>query len=119
MVRIDSYQWGKVVAGGKTYTSDVVVFPHGVESDWRRKRGHEVSPEDIEGIVEEKEDFDVKPEFRSKENFTDIQLILKKNSEVIEKSMNLVSNIQIPKIHIPKIRVHVPKVNIYRKEEDG
>ena len=54
MVRIDSYQWGKIVAGGKTYTSDVVVFPHRVESDWWRKRGHEVSPEDIEGIVAEK-----------------------------------------------------------------
>ena len=54
MVRIDSYQWGRIVAGGKPYTSDVIVFPQRVESDWWRKRGHEVSPEDIEGIVGEK-----------------------------------------------------------------
>ena len=54
MARIDSYQFGKIVAGGKTYTSDVIIFPHHVQSDWWRKRGHQVSPEDIEAIVEEK-----------------------------------------------------------------
>ena len=54
MVRIDSYQWGKIVADGKTYTSDVIIFPHRVEGDWRRKRGHEVSPEDIGQIIQEK-----------------------------------------------------------------
>jgi hypothetical protein len=73
----------------------------------------------LDEVVEENEDFDLKTEFKSKENLTDIQLILKKNAEVIEKSMHIISNIQIPKIRIPKIRVHVPKVNKYRKEEEG
>ncbi len=72
----------------------------------------------LDEVVEENEDFDLKTEFKSKENLTDIQLILKKNAEVIEKSMHIISNIQIPKIRIPKIRLHVPKVNKYRKEED-
>jgi hypothetical protein len=54
MVRINSYQFGKIIADGKTYTSDVIIFPHRVESDWWRKDGHEVSLDDIREIIQEK-----------------------------------------------------------------
>lgn len=71
----------------------------------------------LDEIVKDDEDFNLKSEFRRENDLIDIQKILKKNTEVIEKSLNIVSKIQIPKIYIPKIRVHVPKVNKYRKEE--
>ena len=54
MAKIDSYQSGRIVVDGKTYTSDVIIFPGYVESDWWRKEGHRVSVEDIRGIMQEK-----------------------------------------------------------------
>lgn len=67
-------------------------------------------------IVKTDEDFNLKSEYTRENDLIDIQKILKKNTEVIEKSLNIVSKIQIPKIYIPKISVHVPKVNKYRKK---
>jgi carbonic anhydrase len=71
----------------------------------------------LEESVEEDGSLNIKKEFRSENELKDLQKILEKNAEVIEKSMNIDSNIRIPKIYIPKIKVRVPKVNIYRKEE--
>ena len=67
-------------------------------------------------IVKTDEDFNLKSEYTRENDLIDIHKILKKNTEVIEKSLNIVSKIQIPKIYIPKISVHVPKVNKYRKK---
>jgi len=66
----------------------------------------------LEEIVEDNKDYNLKAEMVSKVEYKDLQQILEKNAEVIEKSMKIVSKIQIPKIFIPKIRVRVPKVNI-------
>jgi len=66
----------------------------------------------LEEIVEDNRDYNLKAEMVSKVEYKDLQQILEKNAEVIEKSMKIVSKIQIPKIFIPKIRVRVPKVNI-------
>ena len=53
---IDSYQFGLVVINGEKYTSDVIIFPDRVRSDWRRKSGHELYLEDItEGLTENPE----------------------------------------------------------------
>jgi len=71
----------------------------------------------LDEIAEENEDFNLKAETVTEVEYRDLQQILKKNAEVIEKSMNIVSKIQIPKIFIPKIRVHIPKVNLYKKED--
>ncbi len=71
----------------------------------------------LDDMVEVNENFKLKTEFKHEKELNEIQQILEKNAEVIEKSMHIISNIQIPKIRIPKIRVHVPKVNIYGKEE--
>ena len=50
---IDSYQFGLVVINGEKYTSDVVVFPDRVRSEWWRKSGHELSLEDIAEVLTE------------------------------------------------------------------
>jgi len=47
---ITAYEFGRIVIGGKTYTSDVVIHPDRVEAEWRRRQGHRLSPEDLEGI---------------------------------------------------------------------
>ena len=50
---IDSYRFGLVVINGKNYTSDVILSPDGVRSEWLRKRGHELCLEDIARVLAE------------------------------------------------------------------
>jgi carbonic anhydrase len=71
----------------------------------------------LDEIVEKNQDSNLKKEIGSEIGQKNIKLILEKNAEVIEKSMNLASKVQIPKIYIPKIRIYVPKVNKYKIEE--
>jgi hypothetical protein len=51
---IDSYTFGRIVVEGKSYTSDVVIFPTRVKDSWRRREGHQLCPEDIEDVLEER-----------------------------------------------------------------
>lgn len=51
---IDSYDFGKIVINGKHYTSDVIIYPDRVDASWWRKQGHELHPEDLEGVIKEK-----------------------------------------------------------------
>ena len=37
----DSYQFGRVVIGGRSYTLDVVIYPDRVEDNWYLKVGHQ------------------------------------------------------------------------------
>jgi hypothetical protein len=50
-MHIDSYQFGKIVIEGKTYSNDCIILGDSVRSDWWRKHGHLLSPEDIEIIL--------------------------------------------------------------------
>jgi hypothetical protein len=51
-MKIDSYQFGKMVVNGETYTKDLKIFPDGVRSNWWRKSGHNLSRSDIEDVIE-------------------------------------------------------------------
>jgi hypothetical protein len=53
---IDSYDFGQIIINGQRYTSDVIVFPDKVKSDWWRKEGHRLNVEDIEEALKEKLD---------------------------------------------------------------
>ena len=47
-MRIDSFDFGRITITGKTYTSDVLIFPDGrVQDQWWRARGHLLSREDL------------------------------------------------------------------------
>ena len=48
---IDFYQFGEIVIEGKVYTSDVIVSPSGVKSDWRRKVGHRLAIDDLKEVM--------------------------------------------------------------------
>ena len=51
---INSYDFGRIVVDGKTYTSDVIIFPDRVKDNWWRKEGHALHVEDIESVVKGK-----------------------------------------------------------------
>jgi len=51
---IESYDFGRVVIGGRAYTSDVLVFPEGVKERWWRREGHKLCLEDLREALERK-----------------------------------------------------------------
>ncbi len=53
MNTIDSYRFGQIVVGGEKYTSDVIVSPDSVRSNWRRAKGHQLCLGDIADIMKE------------------------------------------------------------------
>jgi hypothetical protein len=50
-MKIDSYSFGKIVIEGKTYTSDVIIYPDHVDSSWWRKEGHYLQAVDLTDAV--------------------------------------------------------------------
>ncbi|MBM4432818.1 MAG: hypothetical protein FJ025_02310 [Chloroflexi bacterium] len=54
MSSIDFYEFGLIVVDGKEYSSDIIIFPDKIRSDWWRKRGHELCLEDITDVLEQK-----------------------------------------------------------------
>jgi hypothetical protein len=53
---IDSYLFGRIKIDGEDFTSDVIIFPNRVKSDWWRKEGHTLNLEDIRDILKERPD---------------------------------------------------------------
>jgi hypothetical protein len=50
-MHIDDYSFGRIVVDGKTYTSDVIVYPGTVNSSWWRKEGHYLQEEDLVDVA--------------------------------------------------------------------
>jgi len=53
-MNIDDYRFGRIVIDGKSYTSDVIVFPDRVRDNWWRNEGHELCPADLWEVVQQK-----------------------------------------------------------------
>ncbi len=48
---VEHYAFGRVVIDGAAYTSDVVVWPEGVDDTWWRIEGHRLAREDLESVL--------------------------------------------------------------------
>lgn len=53
---ITHYSFGKIIINGKTYTSDVIIYPKRVDPSWWRKEGHYLQTEDLEDAINLKPD---------------------------------------------------------------
>jgi len=53
-MKIEHYSFGKIIIDGKTYTSDVIIFPGRVDSSWWRKEGHSLHTEDLKDVINAK-----------------------------------------------------------------
>ncbi len=53
-MHIDSYQFGKIVIDGQSYSSDVIILGDTVQSDWWRKQGHSLAADDVKTILKAK-----------------------------------------------------------------
>ncbi len=49
---IDSYSFGRIQVDGRTYTSDVIVYPDHVDDSWWRDEGHNLSLEDLRAALQ-------------------------------------------------------------------
>jgi len=50
-MQIDSYQFGKIVIDGISYSSDIIILGGSVQADWWRKEGHSLAVEDLESVI--------------------------------------------------------------------
>ncbi len=50
-MQIDSYQFGKIVIDGVSYSSDIIILGGSVQADWWRKKGHSLRAEDLESVI--------------------------------------------------------------------
>ena len=48
---IESYDFGEIVIDGKKYTSDLIIYPHRVDTSWWRKTSHQLGPDDLPGEI--------------------------------------------------------------------
>lgn len=55
-LRIDAYEFGRIVVHGHTYTADIILLPTGVRANWRRDEGHVLKPQDLNAVIEAQPD---------------------------------------------------------------
>jgi len=53
---IESFSFGQIIIDGKTYYSDVVIYPDHIQSEWWRKEGHSLTVEDVDKLLAIKPD---------------------------------------------------------------
>jgi hypothetical protein len=53
---IEHYSFGRIVINGTAHTSDVILWPEGVDDTWWRAEGHVLSTEDLEPILSKNPD---------------------------------------------------------------
>jgi hypothetical protein len=50
--RIEAYDFGRITISGETYTRDLIICPDGVRTDWWRREGHSLFPEDLDNVID-------------------------------------------------------------------
>ena len=55
-MKIDRYEFGHMTVDGKHFTSDLILLPDRIVSDWWRKEGHGLCLEDLEEVLRQPPD---------------------------------------------------------------
>ncbi len=56
-MKIEKFAFGSITIDGKTYQSDLVIYPDGtIEEPWWRKTSHVLSKDDISTLIQKKPD---------------------------------------------------------------
>ncbi|MCP4196223.1 MAG: hypothetical protein GY762_03655 [Proteobacteria bacterium] len=53
---IEEYAFGRITVDGSTYRSDLKIYPDGIKTDWWRKSGHKLRPDDLPELRSQKLD---------------------------------------------------------------
>lgn len=49
-MNIDDYEFGKITIEDRTFTNDVIIFPHWIKENWWREEGHLLQVKDLEDV---------------------------------------------------------------------
>jgi hypothetical protein len=52
MAKIESYEFGRIVIDGQTYTADLILLPDRILTGWWRQEGHVLHPGDLDDVLE-------------------------------------------------------------------
>lgn len=56
-MKIERYDFGSISIEGRTYQSDLIIYPDGsIQDTWWRKRSHKLSKDDIESLINREPD---------------------------------------------------------------
>lgn len=97
---VESYRFGKIKVQGKSYSSDLIIFPDLIHSNWWRKKGHLLHLEDLEILKDTEIDslvigtgsigrMKVPEEVINKLKQKEINVIVCKSAEAVERYNNL------------------------------
>jgi len=50
-MKIEHYSFGTITIDGKSYTSDVIIYPEKVDSSWWRQQGHSLHIVDLKDVI--------------------------------------------------------------------
>ncbi|MEW6067568.1 MAG: MTH938/NDUFAF3 family protein [Nitrospirota bacterium] len=53
-MKVEQYSFGRITIDGKTYISDVIIYPERVDSSWWRKEGHRLQVIDLTDVIKAK-----------------------------------------------------------------
>lgn len=51
-MKIDNCSFGQITVAGTAYTTDILVYPDRVQSNWLRQDGHSLSMQDLTSVLE-------------------------------------------------------------------
>jgi hypothetical protein len=92
---IDAYSFGRMEIGGRTYTSDLILFPDKIKDSWWRESGHRLSLRDMEDVFQEAPEvivigtgfygiMEVEGEVKQTAQSTGITLVIEKTEKAVE-----------------------------------
>jgi len=50
-MKIEHYSFGTITIDGKSYASDVIIYPERIDSSWWRKQGHSLHIVDLKDVI--------------------------------------------------------------------
>ncbi len=100
---IDSYSFGKINIDGRTYRSDLIIYPEKINSFWWRKEGHNLNVDDLKEVIDYKPDMliigqgnlgvmKVGPEVRSKLLEKGMTLFIARTNQAVQKYNELAAS---------------------------
>ncbi len=55
-MKIDSYEFGRMVINGQAYTTDLILYPDHIDASWWRVEGHRLCLQDLDAAMSVKPD---------------------------------------------------------------
>ncbi|MBN1799671.1 MAG: hypothetical protein JW822_13935 [Spirochaetales bacterium] len=93
---IDAYSFGQIKVDGRTYRSDVIIYPEKINSFWWRKEGHNLGLDDLKEVIDYRPEMliigqgklgvmKVRPEVRRQMLKKGIHLFIARTTQAVQK----------------------------------